>query len=415
MIRRRTFLRLLAGGAATAAAGGLGACTGDGPTDDLQPPFIRFTLTKRPWVHLVGPGRASLRFETREDLEIVPAIFGADGVPAFTAARSVADVGLPWGLETAPNPLDEPGDHVLHEILLDGLTPGEDYRWSMLDGDGAPIEGTFQAPPGPNTPVVIAWLADTMYPASSDVARALGDHGPQLVIHGGDIQYRTNPADTWNGFFLAMQPLFSQAAVQLCFGNHELDTEDEASEFYDRLFAGKGGEAGRWHAVRFGRALVVCLDSETGGLTDPEGAQVAWARATLRAAVADGLVPILALHRPTYTLSKYGPSNLVARDVVHGLAKDFGAPLVLAGHVHGYERFLVDGVTYVIDGGGGALLTNLDERRDEIEAARPGEPALRVAASRSFGGTIVEVLADRIKLSRYDRDGVRIDATEVTA
>lgn len=410
-MHRRAFLRLLAGGAAVAALPGCDPA----PTDDLLPPFIPFTLTKGPWVHLTGPTTASLRFETREDVQVLPAVIGPDGALTLVDARSSAQVELAWGLEISGNPMDEAGEHVVHEIVLEGLAPGALYRWSVPDGSGGQVEGSFQAAPPIIDDVVIGWIADTMYPASVDVMATLAAQAPQLVIHGGDIQYRTNPADTWNGFFAAMAPNTSQAALHLVFGNHELDTDDEATHYFDRLFPGQGpGPSVRAHVVRFGRAAIVCLDSETGALDDPESAQVQWARATLEEVAAEGRVPILALHRPTYTLSKYGPRDLRARDVVHGLARDHAVPLVLAGHVHGFERFVVDGVTYVIDGGGGALLTDVDERRDEIAQDRPGEPELRVAASRSFGATLIEVGSARIVLTRIGRDGEQIDRAEIT-
>ena len=411
MIARRAFLRLLAGGAAAAALPGCDPA----PTDDLLPPFLPFTLTKGPWVHLTGPTTASLRFETREDVDVLPQVLGPDGPLALVEARSSADVALAWGLEISGNPLDEAGPHVLHEIVLEGLTPGADYRWTVPDGSGGQVEGAFQAAPAASADVVIGWIADTMYPASVDVMAALAAQAPQLVIHGGDIQYRTNPADTWNGFFAAMAPNTTQAALHLVFGNHELDTDDEATEYFDRLFAGQGpGPSVRAHVVRFGRAAIVCLDSETGALDDPDSAQVLWARATLAEVAAEGRIPILALHRPTYTLSKYGPRDLGARTVVHALAQDHGVPLVLAGHVHGFERFVVDGVTYLVDGGGGALLTDVDERRDEIAAERPGEPDLRVSAERSFGATLIEVGSARIVLTRVGRDGEVLDRAEIS-
>jgi len=411
MLKRRTFLHLLA---ATTAVIALPGCVGRDPQDDLPPPFVPITLTKAPWAHLLSPTSAVLRFETREDLPI-PLLIEVDrpGAAPAEPVRAAAEIGLPWGLEASDNPTDDEGEHVLHELVITGLTPGARVTWRLETADGLVLSGSFRASPTPDTPVRIAWIADTMFPASADVAAALAAREPDLIVHGGDIQYRTHPADTWNGFFVAMAPLFSRAAAHLCFGNHELDEPEEAAMFYDRLFARQGGREARYHAVTYGGLRILCLDSETGALDDADSAQVAWARQDLAAAREAGLIPILAFHRPTYTLSKYGPRGLAARQVVHDLATTYGVPLVLAGHVHGYERFVVDGVTYVIDGGGGALLTNLDERRDEIADARPGEPELRLFDRTAFGGTVLDFDGDAIRLERISRDGDTHELVEI--
>lgn len=409
MLHRRTFLSLLTG---TVAAATLPACRRVDPNVDFdgQP----FTLTKGPWVHVIDESTVSLRFESREDVE-VQVTLQADGERySVVTERTAAQVGLPWGLESSGNPLDDEGLHVLHEVIISDIAPGTDLLWHVQPAADQIVEGTFRAPPTAAQGTRIGWIADTMYPNCARVAAMLATHDPELVVHGGDLQYRTNPADTWNGFFLAMAPLFSTAAAQICFGNHELDEDDEAEHYFDRLFVGQGGsDTPRYHAIPWGRLLIVCLDSETGDLADPDSAQRQWLRATLEHDSLSGRTPILAFHRPTYSLSKYAPRDLQVRDAVHAIAVDFGCPLVLCGHVHGYERFTVGPVTYVIDGGGGALLTNLDERAEEIAQSRPGETELRQADSRTYGATLLTVDGGTLRIERFDTDGERIDSADL--
>ncbi|TVQ94907.1 MAG: hypothetical protein EA397_00175 [Deltaproteobacteria bacterium] len=408
MIERRTFLSMLT---ATATALVLPGCATPRTYEPVEP----VTLTKGPYLLILDATTASLRFETREDLPVQIQIIGPEGIVHGTARRRAEHVGLPWGMEISGNPLDEEGEHVLHEIVLTDLTPGATYRWRLQASPDVVKSGRFRAPPSPTSSTVVAFIADTMYPSSAGVAAMLASHEPEVVVHGGDIQYRTNPADTWNGFFLAMEPLLALGPYQACFGNHELDEPEEAEYYFDRLWAGQGASSTpRYHAIPWGPLLLLCLDSETSDLGDPQSPQVAWAHQTLAEAREKGLHPVLFFHRPTYTLSKYGPRNLNARQVVHDLATTYDCPAVLAGHVHGYERFEVDGIVYLIDGGGGALLTNLEERRDEIEDARPGEPDLRQVAHRSFGGTILRVDDGTLRIERYELDGTLTDQVDIT-
>ena len=131
--------------------------------------------------------------------------------------------------------------------------------------------------------------------------------------------------------------------------------------------------------------------------------------AQLADAVSSGLIPIIAFHRPTYSLSKHWRSDTTLRDSVHSLATRHGVKLVLCGHVHGYERFVVDGVHYTTDGGGGALTYNLDEKREEVEAVRPGESDLRVAAERTHGCLAIVVEDGTVFVTRTNVDGEPTD------
>jgi hypothetical protein len=91
---------------------------------------------------------------------------------------------------------------------------------------------------------------------------------------------------------------------------------------------------------------LVALDSEQIG-----PAQVAWLDADLAA----NRLPwvIVYLHRPPYSTGDHGGDGDVQQHFVP-LFEKHRVPLVLAGHDHHYERTKpLDGVTYVVSGGGG--------------------------------------------------------------
>ena len=44
---------------------------------------------------------------------------------------------------------DEPGLHVVHEVVLEGLTPGERIDWTVTPSEGGPVTGGFTAPVEP--------------------------------------------------------------------------------------------------------------------------------------------------------------------------------------------------------------------------------------------------------------------------
>ena len=404
-MNRRAFLQL------TTSAVALGpALTGCG--DAPLPEPVDVVLTKGPWITLMGPGVVRLRFETLEDVA-VPVVVHVDGerFDLETSTRTES-VTWGWGFEGAPTTMDEPGEYTVHDVLVEGIPADATVDWELRTTD-LPA-GTARPNPSSSSPIRVVWLADTMFPTSQDTTALARAMAPDLLIHGGDFQYRSNPADTWTTLFELLEPLLRSAPFQVCIGNHEFDAPEEATELYDRLFSGQGNSDERWHAFTFGPLHVLMLDSESGALDDPEGPQVAWADTELAAAVADGLTPILAFHRPTYSLSKHWRADTSLRDAVHTLATRHGVQLVLAGHVHGYERFVVDDVQYVVDGGGGALTYDLEEGLAEVEAARPGESELRVTAERTYGCTEIIVDSGTVTVTRTNIDGETTDSFSFT-
>ena len=412
-MNRRAFLRLSA--SAVAVPPGLIGCgnkttadTGDESGSAPLPALVEATVTKGPWLTILAPGVVRLRFETIEDVP-VPVVVRIDGQRAdLVTESSTANVTWAWGYEQAPTIQDLPGEYTVHDVVIEGISPGATVEWEVRTSSQP--TGSAQPNPLPSDPVTIAWLADTMYPNSEAVAGMAAAIVPDLVLHGGDMQYQSNPADTWNSFFAYMQPLMRSAPFHACIGNHEFDAPEEATELYDRLFSGQGDTDARWHALTYGPVRILMLDSESGDLADTESEQVAWADAELAAAVSSGLIPIVTFHRPTYSLSKHWRSDTTLRDSVHSLAVRHGVKMVICGHVHGYERFVVDGIHYVTDGGGGALTYDLDENREDVEAARPGESDLRVMAERTYGCMEIVVADGTVLVTRTNVDGETTDS-----
>lgn len=416
-MRRRTFL-LSSLGLSVGFLAPLSACT-DSDETPQQPSLpdeqgVKFgAVQKGPYLQFLSPTSARLRFETRFDEETPVIIRRASGEERPTATRTTTNLDY-WRPAMGRGHLgDIKGDHVLHEIVLKGLEPGELVSYTIEQHAGPPIDGDFLAPVANGTAFRFGWISDTMFPNLEAPVELLASLEPDVIVHGGDLTYDVNPFDSWNQFMAVFAPLFEQAAVQFVVGNHEFESQDEISQQYDRLFNGQGGSDGtlRYHAFTFGGVRVLCLDSESGDIDDENGAQIQWLDSQLAQAKADPNIReiIPAFHRPIYTLSKHGREDSIrARDVLHPRFKAAGVRLVLCGHAHSFEHFDVEGIHYIIDGGGGALLYNPDERRDEIEALRPGEPDLRVFAAKTYGVITIDFDADgSFKLQRHGAvDGI---------
>src|SRR5690606_14289622 len=77
---------------------------------------------------------------------------------------------------------------------------------------------------------------------------------------------------------------------------------------------------------------------------------------------------VVFLHRPLVTCGDKTQDD-AARN---GWAPIFAAHkvrLVVQGHMHGYERFELDGITYLTTGGGGGLLGDVEQNVSRAECA----------------------------------------------
>lgn len=374
-------------------------------------PAPAIELTKGPWVQQVPGGRMRLRFESALDVAAVVRVLVDDVVVEAATSRATTTVDYTW----PPPPLeidnaDTPGDYTLHDVIIDAPPAGSRVRWEVHDGE-AVHEGELATAPAPGQGFRLGWIADTMAPLSTDAVAVLAAQSPDLVIHGGDLQYMSSPFDTWDGFFATMQPLTRSAAMHTIVGNHEYEEQDEYDQHYLRLLAGQGDDDqhGDRHAFTWGAVRFVCMNSEVD-FGDVDGPQHAWLVAELDAASQNAAIEhvVVAFHRPLYSFSKHRPPR-DARAVLHPLLRDAGVRLVLAGHVHAYERFEHEGVTYLVDGGGGALSYNPDESLEEIERDFPEEIERRIVADRSMGVTTVDIAGATLLVTRFDLDGEVVD------
>lgn len=370
-------------------------------------PAVDAAFVRGPWLQLGGPGEVHFRVE----------VFTGAPEPRLTVdgANVILDAteaDITWFWPPAPviADADLAGRYTLYQATLSNLRAGQMVNWRCKGGFGTAM-GRVQVAGELNT-FRVAWVADTMWPRGEKVAATLAAQAPALVLHGGDVQYRTNPGDTYNGFFRIWGPLLKQAPINFCLGNHEYESGEEFGDFYARLFARQGtpGPGGTPFVLQAGSVRFLMLDSEQLGFGEASP-QLPWLETTLAGLRDDPAVlqVVVCFHRPGYTFGKTG-ADRDTRDRLHAILRDAGVRLVLNGHNHSYERFNVDGLTYVVDGGGGALLTDPDEDLPNVRAEHPEEEALRVAVSKSHGGLLLDFDTDgAVAARRLNDDGGETD------
>ena len=115
---------------------------------------------------------------------------------------------------------------------------------------------------------------------------------------------------------------------------------------------------------------------------------------------------VVVFHQPAWSCSVHGSTDEVDEFWVPVL-EDHRVALVLNGHDHNYQRFVSDaGVTYVVTGGGGKGLY-------QVDADCPDGTPSRVAAAARHHFTAVEVRQRSLTLSAVAADGQVLDRSVI--
>lgn len=187
---------------------------------------------------------------------------------------------------------------------------------------------------------------------------------PTLVIHAGDLVETASPA-SWTAFDAEVAPLRASGIPFFPIaGNHEFFGEASPrfalSRYHARFPALEGR---RWYDLQVGPLLFVMVDSNLPELTGLEIAtQDAWYLERLDRAESDPSVrwmAVVAHHPPMTNAVMHKPDAFVQSHFAAPSLKRPKVEMFVAGHVHAYERFLVEGRQFVVSGGGGSPRVNL--------------------------------------------------------
>ena len=271
-------------------------------------------------------------------------------------------------------------------------------------GIGLTLAAVLQARVGALTPPPALPEASTRFLAVADTGsgdrnqRALGlqmaavhrQRPVDLVVLGGDNIYPSGDIALVDRTF--RQPYAELLAAGVPFhavlGNHDIRTANGTPQVNYPGF----GMAGRFYNLRRGDLELFMLN--TNGNADWTR-QLSWLRSALAASTAPWKVVVG--HHPIYSSGLYGNDpGLRAR--LSALMQRHGVQLYINGHEHHYERSKpIDGITYLVVGGGGAYL-------------RPVIPTAQSAKAISrFSFAELEAGPRSLSLVAWDSSGKEID------
>lgn len=255
---------------------------------------------------------------------------------------------------------------------------------------------------------VIGDYGDAGRPAA-DVAEMVRQWQPAFIVTLGDNNYPNGAAGTidenigryFSRYIHPYKGLYGPGADANRFypalGNHDYYTEG-ALPYLD-YFTLPGNE--RYYDIVQGDLHLFILDSNE---QEPDGRsadsmQAQWLAAQMAASSARW--KIIILHHPPYSSGgKHGSQPILQWDFA-GL----GADAVLAGHEHLYERLLIDGIPYFINGLGG---------RQKIYPFGTPLPGSAVRYNQDYGAMLVTAGSGCLNFSFTNRAHTLIDSHTIT-
>jgi Icc-related predicted phosphoesterase len=251
------------------------------------------------------------------------------------------------------------------------------------------------------------------------LVQAIADAHPAFISIGGDITYNGNNAKDWK-IWDTETSVWRQNNIPVypVLGNHDLHGDESVAlaNYFQRFPDLKNS---RYYSLRAANTLILILDSS---LDETSGLQGQWLARKLDTIPADVEFVFVVLHHPPYTSSsdakKFGGGHS-ARSPEHALAEilEQRQPhtqarfLVIASHVHNYERHEHGGVTYFVTGGGGA-------HAYPIERA-PGDPFQSKEINYHYllvevDHRKVSITMNRLELTDGKATWTKPDSTEIT-
>jgi len=251
----------------------------------------------------------------------------------------------------------------VHTTVLKGLEPGQRYSYQVQMGNRVLRTAEFMTIPLADMPFRIGLVGDnrTIDIDHQSVVDALALTSPDVVVNTGDMTGGGMVQEYWDAFFAIEGELLSNAPLLPVYGNHE---HNLGEAYYAGFFrVSNDFERKRNYSLRYGNVHLLMIDSNLS--FELEGEQKDWIIDELKSAK-DADYLFVFFHHPFYSFSKHIP-RVATREVFHPIFVEHEVTAVFNGHNHCYEHFLVDGIHYIVTGGGGAPLYASDSHIVESE------------------------------------------------
>lgn len=323
------------------------------------------------------------------------------------------------------------GDGSARPLEIGGLSSGLEYEFAVgihdgLNGYSPPqFLGAAWDPVLAKTcdestwPLRVGVVGDSGFGESitKQLAERMASYELDLMLHTGDVVYRVHenasPAEAFAmKYYQPFELVLKRMPVYPVLGNHEYDAAamHEGLPYYEVAFPflpdadmSQGGIRGtrHWYAVTHGPIQFVMLNSQVFYQAAEERAeQDTW----LRERLADERyrVTIVVFHVPPFTSGLHATDGRPVKANWVPYFEASNVPLVLSGHDHNYERLEVNGITYIVTGGGSSVLYPISNRLPESQIF-----------ARETHFVLLEIYVDHLDLFAINYEGLLLDEATI--
>jgi acid phosphatase type 7 len=191
------------------------------------------------------------------------------------------------------------------------------------------------------------------------IIHAIAEANPAFVGVSGDLVYNGGNEADWQQWDQETTEWANKKLTVIpAPGNHDVRGDPLLEKYFRRFPALRQN---RYYSVRAGNVLVLSLDSS---LPTASGPQFEWMKEKVEHLSTETEFVVFLLHHPPITRSldhllggghSARPEEIALATWLEDAQKRTAAKfVVIAGHVHNYERYERNGVVYIVSGGAGA-------------------------------------------------------------
>jgi len=237
----------------------------------------------------------------------------------------------------------------------------------------------------------------------ADVANLVKSWNPDFIVTVGDNNYDDGAAwsidpnigQYYHDYIYPYKGSYGNGAATRRFfpsmGNHDWTKDSDANAYFNYFNFTKHET---FYDFVQGPVHFFMLDSDK---KEPDGytstsTQAKWLKKALAASTSP--FNVVVFHHPPYSSGRHG-----SNEYMRWPFKEWGADAVLNGHDHSYERLLVNGLPYFVNGVGGSDLYKFETILPESQ----------VRFNQDFGAMRVEATSTYMKFQMITRTGVLVD------
>ena len=293
-----------------------------------------------------------------------------------------------------------PSLHV-EKTTLTGLQPNTRYEYNIPGQEG--VKGSFLTAPNGSTPFHFVVYGDnrTRDAVHRKVVGTLLQSGlPDFVLQTGDMVPDGNDTAAWPVFFDIERDLLRQTVFFPTLGNHERHCKN----FFDFFQL-----TNPYYSFNWGNAHVTVINSDlSNSAPTKSGREAFWAEQTKW--LEDDLMAnqnaefrFVTAHHPPFTAVASRQGDNPQMTALTPMFEKYKVTAAFFGHDHNYQRYMKNGVQYIVTGGGGAPLHDV---------AQPDKSIAQTWVSvENFVKVAVE--GKVVKVQAIDIDGKTIDEVEI--